>query len=250
MREGITAGGGGTRAVREEAHEGRTVQADAQVACGATTDAPPLIRTACVTDIPAILEISRQCYPHGASWTEAQLLSHQAVFAEGQLVAEEPRTGGVLGVAFSLIVPWEAYDVTANWREFTAAGTFTNHDPERGDTLYAAGVMVRPGEQRHGIGSAIYETRRRLADRLGVGAIRAGARLRGYHLFADRLTPEGYVERVVAGEIRDPTLSFQLAQGFGVIAVARDYLRNDPESCGHAAVIEWRVPEGTRREEG
>ncbi|NJM09749.1 MAG: phosphoenolpyruvate carboxylase, partial [Bdellovibrionaceae bacterium] len=40
-------------------------------------------------------------------------------------------------------------------------------------------------------------------------------------------------------EIFDPTLSFQLGQGFSVLDVAKNYLLNDPESLGYAAVIEW-----------
>ena len=50
------------------------------------------------------------------------------------------------------------------------------------------------------------------------------------------------MRRIVAGELSDPTLSFQLSRGFVVIGVARDYLRHDPESHGHAAVIEWLNP--------
>jgi hypothetical protein len=79
-------------------------------------------------------------------------------------------------------------------------------------------------------------------ERLGLRRIRAGARLRGYHAHADRLTAEEYVARVVRGEIHDPTLSFQLKRGFKVIAVVSGYLRHDPESLGHAAVIEWINP--------
>jgi hypothetical protein len=74
---------------------------------------------------------------------------------------------------------------------------------------------------------------------LGLLRIRAGARLRGYHHHKDRLSPEEYVLAVIAGKIGDPTLSFQLKQGFHVLAVAEDYLHHDPESLGHAAVIEW-----------
>ena len=48
-----------------------------------------------------------------------------------------------------------------------------------------------------------------------------------------------YVARVVSGRIVGPTLSFQLREGFRVIAVVPDYLRHDPESLGYAAVIEW-----------
>jgi hypothetical protein len=52
-----------------------------------------------------------------------------------------------------------------------------------------------------------------------------------------------YAARVERGELRDATLSFQLKHGFRVIAVARGYLRDDPESLGYAAVIEWLNPE-------
>ncbi|MFZ0429349.1 MAG: carbon-nitrogen hydrolase, partial [Acidobacteriota bacterium] len=41
---------------------------------------------------------------------------------------------------------------------------------------------------------------------------------------------------------RDPTLTFQLRHGFRVLGVVSDYLKNDPESLGHAALIEWLNP--------
>ena len=55
--------------------------------------------------------------------------------------------------------------------------------------------------------------------------------------------PGDYVAAVVRGEVRDPTLSFQLRRGFRVIGLADGYLVNDPESQGHAALIEWLNPD-------
>ena len=46
----------------------------------------------------------------------------------------------------------------------------------------------------------------------------------------------------------DPTLSFQLKEGFHVLAVVPHYLSDDPESLGYAAVIEWLNPELIRPE--
>jgi hypothetical protein len=46
----------------------------------------------------------------------------------------------------------------------------------------------------------------------------------------------------------DPTLSFQLKEGFHVLAVVPHYLTDDPESMGYAAVIEWLNPELIRPE--
>ena len=61
--------------------------------------------------------------------------------------------------------------------------------------------------------------------------------------------PEEYVGRVVRGELKDPTLSFQMREGFDVVAVVHRYLRNDPESEGYAAIIEWLNPEVARPED-
>jgi hypothetical protein len=103
--------------------------------------------------------------------------------------------------------------------------------------------MVSPGRRGLGIGKAIYAARRDLTVRLGLARIRAGARLRGYHRVAHRMSAADYVDRVVRGLYRDPTLSFQLREGFRVLGVAENYLRNDPESLGWAAVIEWLNPD-------
>jgi GNAT superfamily N-acetyltransferase len=206
---------------------------------------PPraLVRPTEPADFPGIIAVCRSVYPESPAWTEAQLQSHHQVFPEGQLVAVSPADGRILGMAASLIVLWDDYEPGTPWRDFTDHGTFRNHDPERGRTLYGAEVMVDPAVQGQGVGSLLYQAREALARRLGLLRIRAGARLRGYHRFADSMSAEDYVIRVARGELTDPTLSFQLRRGFRVLAVAPGYLVHDPESRGYAAVIEWLNPE-------
>jgi hypothetical protein len=102
--------------------------------------------------------------------------------------------------------------------------------------------MVHPAMQRRRIGHRLYEARRDLAARLGLLRIRAGARLRGYHRYAHRMTAEEYVLGVLRGRIKGPTLSFQLREGFRVFGVVRGYLVHDPDSLGWAALIEWLNP--------
>lgn len=197
-----------------------------------------LVRRTRPEDFPAIRAMSAICYPEDVPWTAAELASQRKVFPEGQIVAEDREKGRVAGFAASLIVSWDDYDVADSWRDFTDHGTFSNHDPA-GRTLYGADLMVQPDERRRGIGSRLYAAREELVRDLGLERIRMGARLRNYAVWADRVSAEEYVERVVAGEIDDATLSFQLAHGFRVLAVVPDYLRRDPASLGWAAVVEW-----------
>lgn len=193
-------------------------------------------------DFDGIIELTRAVYPASVPWSREQLASHLRVFPEGQFVAERADHPGIAGMAASLIVHWEDYHPAASWKEFTADGWFTNHDPVNGHTLYGAEVMVHPGIQRSGIGAALYHIRRDLAIRLNLHRIRAAARLRGYHRYADRMSIEDYVERVVQKRITGPTLSFQLREGFQVIQIVPGYLKQDPESMGYAALIEWINP--------
>ncbi|KAA0252098.1 GNAT family N-acetyltransferase [Acidobacteria bacterium ACD] len=197
-----------------------------------------LVRQTLPEDFPGIVELSKRVYPFGPPWSVEQLSSHHCVFPEGQFVAVAHGTAHVVGMAASLVVFWDDYDLTASWRDFTGAGLFTNHDPDRGRTLYGAEVMADPELRGRGIATLLYGARRRLVEERRLLRIRAGARLRGYHLHAD-LGPEEYAARVVRGELVDPTLTFQLHRGFHVLAIVPSYLRQDPESLGYAAVIEW-----------
>jgi GNAT superfamily N-acetyltransferase len=193
-------------------------------------------------DFRGLIDLCLRVYPQTIPWRHEQLESHLRLFPEGQFVAVDSESGAILGMAASLIIRWRAYRIRGSWRDFTDHGMFTNHDP-RGRTLYGAEVMVSPDAQRRGVGSRLYDARRDLVRRLGLLRIRAASRLRGYHRHADQMKARDYVLAVVQGRIHDPTLSFQLKHGFEVILVIGDYLLNDPESLGYAAVIEWLNPE-------
>ncbi len=208
-----------------------------------------VVRNTRPEDFPGIAELTAKVYPDAPPWNQAQLSSHLSVFPEGQLVAVERATQKVVGMAASLVILWDDYDFHAGWKDFTANGMFTNHDRANGRTLYGAEVMVRPTIQGQGIGKKLYAARRDLVQRLGLLRIRAGARLRGYHRHAQKMTAHEYVREVADGRLGDPTLTFQLKQGFHVIGVVSGYLHHDPESLGYAAVIEWVNAEVSKPED-
>jgi len=208
-----------------------------------------IVRRTTPQDFDGIEQLSREVYTVAVPWSEIQLTTHLDLFPEGQFVAVEAGSGRVVGMAASLIVPWNDYEINMDWEAFTAQGTFKNHDPVNGRTLYGAEVMVNPQMQRRGIGKKLYQARRELVRSLGLLRIRAGARLRGYHRYAARLSAEEYVIRVVQKKLSDATLSFQLREGFEVIGLVAHYLHHDPESMGYAAIIEWLNPEVAKPED-
>lgn len=190
-----------------------------------------------------IQNLCKKVYPFHRPWTIGELESHRSYFPDGQLIVVDKEEDKVVGLAFSLIITWNDYSPQDNWLDYTSGGHFHNHDPKKGKTLYGAEVMVDPEYRGMGIGKILYQARREIADRYQLKRIRAGARLRGYSKFQGKLSPQEYTKKVITKEISDPTLSFQLAQGFKVIDVATNYILNDPESLGHAAVIEWVNPQ-------
>ena len=193
-------------------------------------------------DFDAIGELCHRVYPDTRPWTSDELGSHRHVFPEGQFVAIDRENGRVVGMCASLIVRWDDYGDLDSWDAFTARGTFANHDAGWGRTLYAAEAIVDPTLQGHGIGGHLYAARRALVHELRLLRIRGGSRLRGYHDHTD-LDVDEYVRRVVHAELHDPTLSFQLHEGFHVLAVVPHYLERDPETLGFAALIEWLNPD-------
>jgi len=196
----------------------------------------PHIRHTRPEDIAALIALQSRVYPYIRPWTEAKFRHQLEVFPQGQLVVEVD--GRLMGSASALVVDWEEWMGAHTWKEITTAGTFDNHNPA-GRTLYGAEVFVDPDSRGLGLGHALYDGRKELCRRMNLRRIIACGRLPGYHKYADRLTPELYAQKVVWGDIRDPVLGFQIHEGFHYCGVIEDYLPEDRESCGHAALIVW-----------
>lgn len=202
-------------------------------------DARVVVRNTEPRDFAGIIALTEKVYPTSLPWAQSQLRSHLEQYAEGQFVAVDEADQRIVGMAASLVVLWDDYQIASSWRDFTDRGMFTNHDPANGRTLYGAEVMVDPSQQGRGIGSLLYVAREQLVRSSGLLRIRAGARLRGYHRVASAMSAPDYVSAVLRREQADATLTFQLHRGFRVLEVVSGYLGHDPESLGHAAVIEW-----------
>ena len=192
------------------------------------------------SDIPKVVELQQKAFPGMPTWEAEELAHHLAVFPEGQLVATD-ETGQILGSASSLIIDWDDYSEDAKWSTITGSGSFDTHNP-LGKTLYGADMGVDPAAHRRGIGSMFYDRRKKLVREHGLKRLLTGGRIPGYAQVSSEMTPMEYVTEVISGRRKDPTLSFQLANGMVVLDVVPEYLE-DKQSHGFATLLEWLNPE-------
>ncbi|HRW08005.1 MAG TPA: GNAT family N-acetyltransferase [Caldilineaceae bacterium] len=187
------------------------------------------------------------CYPTLGThelMTVAHFASQYRVFAEGQIVAVADLPDGndlVVGQGSGFLIDFDFTRPDHRFSEICDGFYFTQHNAN-GAYYYGADISVHPDYRGQGIGSRIYRARKDLVKRLHRRGIVAGGLIPGYADHKSTLSVQAYVDRVVAGELFDPTLSFQLRSGFRVRGLIRDYIE-DSASDNWATLIEWVNPE-------
>ena len=197
------------------------------------------VRETRLDDFAAIRALQRGAAPHLPPWTLKHLESQRHAFREGQLVAV--CEGQVVGVSSSLVVHWDDYSAQPTWRSITADGQFTTHDTN-GRTLYGSDLVADMPRSGFGAARALLQARRRLCRRNNLRRMIATARIAGYRALRDTLSPEQYAMRIVWGDVAEPSMRFLMAQGFQFCGILHDFLPEDEESCGHAALFAWLNP--------
>ena len=99
--------------------------------------------------------------------------------------------------------------------EVTGANHCGNHNPA-GSWYYGTDIAVHADYRRRGIGRFFYELRKDLVISENRRGIVAGGYLPGFAKYKARMSAQQYVDGVVAGDLYDPTLTFQLGNGFEV----------------------------------
>lgn len=166
-------------------------------------------------------------------------------FPEGQFVALG-REGGrerVIGAAILMRTDHPPDAAPLGWKAMIGDYRLSGHRPD-GDWLYGVEMSVDPRFRRRGVGSALYRARIALVERLGLCGLYAVGMLKGYHRYRGSMSPREYGERVLRGEIDDPTVTMQLNRGFEGLRVVENY--TDDPRAGDAAVLIVRRARGAR----
>ena len=174
----------------------------------------------------------------------ADILAHIERFPEGQFMAMRisgPGAGHAIATAITMRTSRPPTAPILPWRAAIGDLQLAAHEPE-GDWLYGVELGVRPMYRGHGIAKNLYALRFQLVKELNLRGWYAVGMLMGYSDYADEMDVVEYGERVIAGQIKDPTVTLQLKQGFRAAGVVRNYV--DEPAAGDAGVlIVWENPE-------
>ncbi|TVP40273.1 GNAT family N-acetyltransferase [Candidatus Nitrosocosmicus arcticus] len=202
-----------------------------------------VIKNVFFQDIAKIIELQKESFPsmleEGSVWGKRHLQSHVEIFPEGQFCVVFRNK--IIGSSSSLIIKLPSEYEEHTFGQVTGNSLFTTHDPN-GDSLYGADISVHPDFRRLGIATLLYKARKDLAIKYDLRRIIAGGRLINYCNYADKLSPEEYVQNVLDEQISDQVLTFQLRNDFRFIKILPNYIK-DSRSLNYATFIEWLNPQ-------
>lgn len=191
---------------------------------------------------PAVGALERQCFPHADPSELIDMedaLESSRIFPEGFFVILDGDR--VVGQGAGIFLDFDFEHPQHNILEITGAHQCANH---RADApwYYGTDIAVHPEYRRRGIGRMLYDLRKDLVRRHNKRGIIAGGHIPGFAAHKHAMSAAEYIDRVVRGEQYDPTLSFQLRNGFRVVCALENYLK-DEATDSWSALIVWDNPD-------
>lgn len=193
-------------------------------------------------DFAGLIDIQKESFPppfpEELLWNEAQLKNHIELYPEGAYCVEI--NGDIVGSITGLLVDFDPMDPAHTWEEITDDGYIGNHDPQ-GNTLYIVDICVKPDFRKLDLGKLLMQAMYERVVEEKLERVLGGGRMPGYHRWADQMSAAEYVEKVIAGELKDPVITFLLRCGRTPLSLVENYLE-DEESKNHALLMEWKNP--------
>ena len=193
-------------------------------------------------DFDSLIDIQRECFPPPFPselwWNAEQLNSHLSYYPEGALCVEIG--GQLVGSITGLLTSFDPSQPWHRWEEVTDHGYIRNHNPQ-GNSLYIVDISVKPAYRKMELGKVLMQA---MYDRVihdNLDRLLGGGRMPGYHKYSSHLSAEEYIEKVLAGELKDSVISFLLRCGRTPVCIIPDYLE-DVESHNYALLMEWKNP--------
>ncbi len=190
----------------------------------------------------ALEELERISFPTAdpAELTSAATVVMQCKkFPEGGFVVLDGDR--IVGFAMGIFVDFDIDDFQHHIDEAVGPTGAEFHDPQ-GEWYYGTDIVVHPDYRGMGIGRRLYELRKDLVRRHNRAGIIAGGVIPGFADHKNEMSADEYVRRVSTGELYDPTLSFQIANGFEARGAIAGYMRDEAVD-DYASFIVWHNPD-------
>jgi len=189
-----------------------------------------------------LIEIEHASFPGLSGFDLLQIADVERlceVFPEGGFVALDGDRP--VGMGLGIFVDFDFDHPVHTLEEVSGEHQCGNHDPA-GDWYYGINISVHPDYRGHGIGGRLYELRKDLCRRFNRRGIVAGGVIPGYADHIATMDAATYIEKVAAGDLYDPTLTFQIENGFRAVAPLPDYMV-DAAVGNWAVLITWDNPD-------
>jgi GNAT superfamily N-acetyltransferase len=181
------------------------------------------------------------CFPnvhrHDLMTLEGVRLQEE-LFPEGAFMVLDGER--IVGMASGVFVDYDISQPQHMMEDVVGREGVGNHDAD-GDWYYGIDIAVHPDYRGRGIARRLYDLRKQLVIDHRRRGIIAGGVIPGYANHKDEMSAAQYVKAVASSQLRDPTLSVQIDNGFEVLGVIKDYV-DDPTTDRWASFIVWRNP--------
>ena len=110
--------------------------------------------------IDEVVELQELCFPGMPTWKKEQIESQLNIFPQGQICIE--LGGKIVASSSSLILDFDLYEDSDDWKKLSDSGYITNHNPDC-ETLYGIEIMVHPKYRGYKLARRLYQARKDLA---------------------------------------------------------------------------------------
>jgi GNAT superfamily N-acetyltransferase len=163
---------------------------------------------------------------------EEHYLNHIKIFPEGQFVAL--KDDKVIGMTTAIRYHLHLHD-KHTFTDVFDNGFLNTHEPH-GDWLYGMDIGTHPDYRGMGIAKFLYDARQETVYKLGLKGQYTYGMLSGYGALKNTMSAADYYDQVVAGKMKDPTVSRQMKNGFKPYGLVPGYVE-DPVCDGYCALL-------------
>lgn len=215
------------------------------------------LRIALPEDAIDLSILDRKVWGHQMAASPEKLISRIETFPEGQIVATSD--GVLIGFINSQKTSKSIQYIGENktWPQVTGNGFIDETHNPAGKILFLINLTVdfdakQVGQNRSMVGAQLVKEALKLARMNGITEVEGITRLNGFKKYviaqssAGNNSPENvlvseYLNKVESGNLRDPALSFHLAQGAEVKGPIKDAMPDDIDSLQWGALIVYHT---------